>query len=45
MTLTEETSYLPSIHNVKDDKEQDHHQWDINDNVLPVVSLNLKKES
>ena len=37
MTLTEESSYLPSITEPKDDREVDQH-WDINDNVLPIVS-------
>ena len=37
MTLTEESSYLPSITEPKDDRDVEQH-WDINDNVLPIVS-------
>ena len=37
MTLTEESSYLPAIIEPKDDREVGQH-WDINDNILPIVS-------
>ena len=40
MTLTEESSYIPSITGTKDDRDMDQH-WDINDNILPIVSLKL----
>ena len=40
MTLTEESSYIPSITGIKDDRDLDQH-WDINDNILPIVSLKI----
>ena len=40
MTLTEESSYIPSITGAKDDRDIDQH-WDINDNILPIVSLKI----
>ena len=40
MTLTEETTYLPSMHSSKGDIDPDNH-WDINDNVLPMVRINM----
>ena len=38
MTLTEEATYLPAMQSSKAEQECDHH-WDINDNILPVVSM------
>lgn len=39
MTLTEESTFLPPIRdNIEDGS---HHKWDINDNTLPLVRINL----